>query len=80
MQRFTVVITPEPEAGGYSVVVPALPGCFSQGESIDEAIANAEEAIHLYLDELTSQGEPIPDDIEPHIARVELREQAARHV
>ncbi len=38
MYRYTVVLTPEPVAGGYSVHVPALPGCFSQGETLDEAV------------------------------------------
>jgi predicted RNase H-like HicB family nuclease len=42
-----IVIIPE-ETGGYSVSCPSLPGCHSQGESIDEAIANIREAIELY--------------------------------
>ena len=44
------------------VTVPALPGCITQGENVDEAIAMAEEAIELYIDELRSRKEDIPDD------------------
>ena len=42
--KFTVILEPE-EVGGYSVHCPALPGCASQGESLDEALANVREAI-----------------------------------
>jgi antitoxin HicB len=48
--------------GGYTVVVPTLPGCITYGEDVDEAIAMAEEAIALYLEELQARGEAIPDD------------------
>jgi antitoxin HicB len=41
----------EEEDGGYSVSVPALPGCFSQGDTFEEAKKNIEEAIRLYLDD-----------------------------
>lgn len=41
----------EQEEGGYTVFVPALPGCISQGDSIEEAVKNIKEAIELYLDE-----------------------------
>jgi len=50
------------DEGGYSVMVPALPGCITQGDDVDEAIAMAKEAIELYLEELNDRGEPIPDD------------------
>jgi len=54
-------LLPEPE-GGYTVFVPALPGCITYGESIDEALSMAKEAISLYVEELTERGEPVPDD------------------
>lgn len=44
------VILEEQEEGGYAVVVPSLPGCISQGETKDEALANIKEAIELYLE------------------------------
>jgi len=42
----------EAEEGGYTVEVPALPGCISQGDSYEEALANIREAITVYLQEL----------------------------
>jgi len=50
------------EEGGFTVTVPALPGCITQGDDIDEAIAMAKEAIELYIEELKERGEKIPDD------------------
>jgi antitoxin HicB len=50
------------EQGGFTVMVPALPGCITYGEDIDEAIAMAREAISLYIEELQERGEVIPDD------------------
>ena len=47
--KFTVQLIPEDE-GGYSVLVPGLPGCVSQGETRDEALDNIREAIGLYLE------------------------------
>ena len=44
---FTVLLVPDVESGGYTVLVPAMPGCITHGFSIDEALANAEEAIEL---------------------------------
>jgi len=46
----------------YSVIVPALPGCITYGENIDHAISMAKEAIELYIEELQSRNEEIPDD------------------
>ena len=48
--------------GGYTVTVPALPGCITYGEDIDEAISMAKEAIQLYIEELQARGEQIPDN------------------
>ena len=50
------------EEGGYTVTVPALPGCITYGENVDEAIEMAREAIELYIEELQDRGEIIPDD------------------
>jgi antitoxin HicB len=60
-RTYRILLTPEDE-GGFSVAVPALPGCFTQGETIDEAIAMAKEAISLYVESLEEDGEPVPDD------------------
>ncbi|HEY9611162.1 type II toxin-antitoxin system HicB family antitoxin [Allocoleopsis sp.] len=52
-----------PGEDGYFVVeVPSLPGCISQGKTREEALANIEEAITLYVEVLQDRGEPVPDD------------------
>jgi predicted RNase H-like HicB family nuclease len=48
-RKYLVVLIEDPE-GGYSVEVPELPGCFTEGDTREEAIANAREAIDCYLD------------------------------
>lgn len=62
--RYTIILHPEPEEGGYSVTVPALPGCVTQGETIEEAIAMAKDAIALYIESLVADGEPVPEETE----------------
>ena len=59
IRRFSVVLQSETE-GGFSVFVPALPGCASQGETEEEALANIKEAILLYLEGLEADRQPIP--------------------
>jgi predicted RNase H-like HicB family nuclease len=72
MQSYTIVITEEPEGGGYNVVVPALDGCFTCGDSLVEAIANAHEAIELYIESLVDRGHPIPGDVSTTITTVQV--------
>lgn len=48
--------------GGYVVSVPALPGCHTQGETLEEAERNVKEAIGLYLESLADHGEAIPEE------------------
>jgi predicted RNase H-like HicB family nuclease len=48
------------EEGGYTALVPLLPGCISYGNTIEEATANAREAIQLHLENLVAHDEPIP--------------------
>lgn len=48
--KFKVVFEPSDE-GGYTVYVPSLPGCISEGDTLEEALANIREAISLYLEE-----------------------------
>ena len=56
------VVVHTAEEGGYWVEVPALPGCYSQGESVDDALANVREAIALYLETLREEGHDVPKD------------------
>ena len=71
-RRFRVVLEPAVE-GGFSVHVPALPGCASQGEAVEEALSNIKEAIELYLWSLKDDGLPIPDsDVDVLLEEVEV--------
>jgi len=62
--QYTIILDPDPEEGGYTVTVPALPGCVTQGETIEEAIAMAKDAIRLYIEKLIADGEPVPQERE----------------
>ncbi len=62
---YTVILQPETDSefkGYYNASVPSLPGCFSYGESREEALKNIREAIELYIEDLEASGEPIPED------------------
>ncbi len=65
--KFKVVLEAQDE-GGYTVYVPALPGCVSQGETAEEAMANIREAIDIYLESLKERKVVLP--------RIEEREVA----
>ena len=57
--KYRVILEPQ-EEGGYTVYVPALPGCVSQGETVEESLANIKEAIELYLESISERGLPVP--------------------
>jgi antitoxin HicB len=63
-----VILIPDRESGGYIVEVPSLPGCYSQGDTYDEAIANIREAIDLHIESLIAHGEEVPEDVQPILA------------
>ena len=73
MLGYTVVLESERE-GGFVVSVPALPGCFTQGESRNEALKNAREAIAAYVEELRSRGEEVPVEVKTETEYLELPE------
>jgi predicted RNase H-like HicB family nuclease len=54
MREFDVVLL-EDETGGYVAIVPALPGCHTQGDTLTEVMENVKEAIDLYVETLTEQ-------------------------
>ena len=57
--NYRVLLRKEPE-GGYTAIVPTLPGCVTFGDTIEEAIVMAKEAIELYLESIRAYGERIP--------------------
>jgi antitoxin HicB len=62
MYRYTVLLTPESDGSAYNVTVPALPGCFTFGATIEEALTNAREAIKVHIEGFVVEGEPIPEE------------------
>lgn len=58
--RYPIVIEPGSESEAWGVVVPDLPGCFSAGDTLDEALRNAEEAAAAWIDAALDAGERIP--------------------
>lgn len=60
---YRVFLRKEPE-GGFTVNVPSLPGCITFGETLDEAMSMAREAIELYIESLVAHGEEIPTESE----------------
>jgi predicted RNase H-like HicB family nuclease len=61
--QFTVVI--EPDEAGFHAYVPALPGCHSFGDTLDEARASIAEAMELHIESMQADGEPVPVEQEP---------------
>jgi predicted RNase H-like HicB family nuclease len=62
--KLKVILSPEAE-GGFSVAVPALPGCFSQGETEEEALANAREAAAAWLEASNENPSPFKNGSAP---------------
>lgn len=66
---FEIVVEKEPEDEGYSAYSPTLPGCFSNGRTIEEAKRNIREAIQVHLGSLIAHGDAVPQN--EHLVHVE---------
>lgn len=69
MQRYSVLLQRDAEEPVYVVTVPALPGCFTQGATVDEALDRVREAIALHLEGYAERGEPAPVERDPPLLR-----------
>ena len=58
--RYPIAIEPGDETQAFGLVVPDLPGCFSAGDTLDEALSNAEEAVVAWIDTMLDREEAIP--------------------
>jgi len=58
---FKVLLERDVDYGGYVVRCPSIQGCYSQGKTVEEALANIREAIELCLEDMESRGEPLPE-------------------
>jgi predicted RNase H-like HicB family nuclease len=70
--QFTAIFEKN-EDGGYTVTVPSLPGCISEGDTFDEALKNIKEAITLYLEVMKKDKEKIKEEEEIIIAPVKVK-------
>jgi predicted RNase H-like HicB family nuclease len=70
--RFNVIFRPEPE-GGFTVIVPSLPGCVTYGRNLNEAKKMAIDAIKGYITSLKKHKEPIPTDEESFLASLVIK-------
>jgi len=73
MRRYTLLLIPDPETGVYTVEVPALPGCVTEGDTLEEAIANAREAIAGWIEDAERHGEEIPEEsVAPQVLTIDV--------
>lgn len=70
-RQFEVIFVKQKE-GGFTAEVPDLPGCISEGDTLEEAQKNITEAIELYLETLTERNIPLPDRQPSRILRKEI--------
>jgi len=70
--RYNVIFRPEPE-GGFTVIVPSLPGCITYGKNLKEAKDMAVDAIEGYIASLKKHKESIPTDEESFFASIEIK-------
>jgi predicted RNase H-like HicB family nuclease len=66
-RKYRIVLEPQ-EEGGYTVYAPALPGCVSQGDTVEEAMDNIKEAITVYVESLKDRGINLPQVEEREVA------------
>jgi antitoxin HicB len=69
--RYNIILRPEPE-GGFTVIVPALPGCVTYGKTLMEARKMAEDAIGGYITSMKKHGERIPSDEGTFVGTLDL--------
>lgn len=65
--KYRVILEPDPEDGGYVVTCPTLPGCCSEGDTREEALANIKDAIEGYLASLKKRNLPLPVEEEVEV-------------
>jgi len=79
VHSYQINLVPEKE-GGYTVLVPMLPGCVSYGSTIEEATAKAREAIELHLENLVAHRESVPEGIEEAPVFTRMVQVTSSHV
>ena len=72
MKVLTLPIILEADADGYFVSCPSLQGCYSQGDTYEEAVANIKDAIRLHIADRQADGEEIPEPLSVSLSTVEV--------
>ena len=72
MRNLTLPVVIEADADGYFVSCPALQGCYSQGDSYEEAMENIKDAIRLHVEDRLANGEVVPEKVSVSLATVEV--------
>ena len=72
MKQLTFPIILEADADGYYVSCPTLQGCYSQGDTYEEAVANIKDAIRLHIEDRFAEGEEIPEQVAVSLSTVEV--------
>ena len=70
--RYPVILTPDLEDGGFVAECPAIPGCISEGDMVEEAITNIRDAIEGCFAVLREHGQPLPPPTDSLLASVEV--------
>lgn len=70
MTQFSVII--EKDEDGYFAHVPALQGCYAQGDTYEEALLNIQDAIKLHLEDITKSGQEIPKPHQISLTTIEI--------
>jgi predicted RNase H-like HicB family nuclease len=70
--KFTIILTPDLEDGGYAAECPSIPGCISEGATVEEALRNVKEAIEGCLESLAADQQPLPQEVALIVATVEV--------
>ncbi|MDI6883266.1 MAG: type II toxin-antitoxin system HicB family antitoxin [Patescibacteria group bacterium] len=71
--QYTAVFEPDKEKGGYTVSIPSLPGCISEGETFEEALKNIQEAAILYLEVMRRKREELIKEEGIIVAPIQLQ-------
>jgi predicted RNase H-like HicB family nuclease len=72
MKQVTLPIIVEADSDGYFVSCPALQGCYSQGDTYEEAVANIKDAIRLHIEDRLAEGQEIPEPVSVSLSTVEV--------
>lgn len=72
-RSYTILLTTDVDDGGYVVTVPFLEGCVTEGDTREEAIANARDAIQGYVESMTANGEEVPEEpLAPQLLSIDV--------